>query len=372
MKDKVMNTREISEIKQRFTKDNCTITKMHGIYVDKNKDIVTKIDENFLDLPEDEFYKYLDIVKEIYQPKQVDNKNITLDIISDNTISSDLNGVRSCGLKTETPSEEKIYKIIIDNYSGCLNGYLILLFYDVYDIPKVTKDNIKLDDSDEIYEYITCAICPVKLTNPALGYDKFDNEFKPVEREWIVCKPAAGFVWPAFEDRSEDVQKLLYYTANPKFPDHELIESLDCEDKLTAAEYNQKFEELFADIIESESECDRILSAVNAALFAYAPDINEKKISDERLNDKEFETVLSSCNIVSGYRDSLVKNYYNAFQNEWPKMNWIYNKKYRAKHYAAERKNKARQLLTQASNALNHNGGSELADEIDKYLEKMR
>lgn len=367
-----MNSREITEIKKRFTHDECTITKMHGAYVDKNKDIVTRINENFLNLPEDEFYKYLDIVKEIYQPKQIDNKNMTLDILCNNKVYDMLGNILRAGLKTVTQSEEELYKRIIEYYSGCLNGYLILLFYDVYDIPKVTKDNIKLNDSDEIYEYITCAICPVKLTNPALGYDKFDNEFKPVERDWIVCKPAAGFAWPAFDDRSADKQKLLYYTATPKNPDHVFIESLDCKDKLTAAEYSEIFEKIFADTIESESESDRILSAVNAALFAYAPDINGKKISDKKLGAEEFETILESCRIASGYRDALVKEYSNAFQDTWPKVSWIFNEKYRAKHYAAERKNKARLLLTQASNALNHNGGSELADEIDKYLEKMR
>lgn len=369
-----MNSKEIKEIKQRFTHDGCTITKMHGVYVDKNKDIVTRIDERFLNLPDDEFYKYLDIVKEIYQPKQVDNKNITLDIRKNSVIKDLLGDVVHSELKDISISENDLYNEIIQHYS-CLNGYLILLFYDAYDVPKVTLDNIKLDDSEEVYQYITCAICPVILTDAALGYDKSVNEFKPIERNWIVGKPKEGFVWPAFNDRSADKDAILYYTSQPKEPDHEIMENvLECEKVYTAAEGKDIFENIFSSVIDNKTDCERILSDVNAALYSYEPRvIDKKKACDEKLDDDSFKAVLQISQVAEGYIDSIVKEYSNAFKETgWPKTAWIYNDKYRAMHYAVERKNRARHLLTQASNALNHNGGSELADEIDAYLDRMR
>lgn len=37
----------------------CTFTKMTGCYVDGEKNKIVNIDENFLGLEEEEFYKYL-------------------------------------------------------------------------------------------------------------------------------------------------------------------------------------------------------------------------------------------------------------------------------------------------------------------------
>lgn len=44
---------------------------------------------------------------------------------------------------------------------------LILLFHDAYDVITKTKDNAKLDESEEVYEYILCAICPVDYQSMA-------------------------------------------------------------------------------------------------------------------------------------------------------------------------------------------------------------
>ena len=37
-----MNSKEIKELKQRLTLDSCTITKMKGVYVGSNNEIVAR------------------------------------------------------------------------------------------------------------------------------------------------------------------------------------------------------------------------------------------------------------------------------------------------------------------------------------------
>ena len=54
-----MQKKDILELKRRFKKDACTFTKLRGCYVDNQKNILLHIDETFLNLEEDEFYKYL-------------------------------------------------------------------------------------------------------------------------------------------------------------------------------------------------------------------------------------------------------------------------------------------------------------------------
>ena len=58
-----MQKKDILELKRRLKKDGCTFTKMRGCYVDSQKNIVLHIDETFLNLEEEEFYKYLDIAR---------------------------------------------------------------------------------------------------------------------------------------------------------------------------------------------------------------------------------------------------------------------------------------------------------------------
>ena len=56
-----MNKKEVLELKKRFKKDAATFTRVCGCYVDANHEKVCKFGNTFLNLEEDEFYKYLEI-----------------------------------------------------------------------------------------------------------------------------------------------------------------------------------------------------------------------------------------------------------------------------------------------------------------------
>ena len=59
----MLRNRDILELKRRFKKENCTITRMCGCYVDSNKNKIVELNETFLNLDDEEFYKYLEIAK---------------------------------------------------------------------------------------------------------------------------------------------------------------------------------------------------------------------------------------------------------------------------------------------------------------------
>ena len=58
-----MNKKDVFEIKSRLKKTECTFTKMCGCYVNANKEILVNFNETFLNLKEEEFYKYLEVAK---------------------------------------------------------------------------------------------------------------------------------------------------------------------------------------------------------------------------------------------------------------------------------------------------------------------
>ena len=53
-----MDKKSIGELRRRLKKDSCTFTKICGCYVDDNKNKVTNLDEIFMNLEDEEYYKY--------------------------------------------------------------------------------------------------------------------------------------------------------------------------------------------------------------------------------------------------------------------------------------------------------------------------
>ena len=152
---------------------------------------------------------------------------------------------------------DEFYNSIINNYDYTGN-FLILIFHDAYDVITKTKDNAKLDESEEVYEYILCAICPVELSKAGLRYFEEENSIKSRTRDWVVEAPSNGFVFPAFINRGTDVNSIMYYTKNAKDTHPELMENaLGCPSKQTNTEQKEAFNEIVRDALgpdEKKSE----------------------------------------------------------------------------------------------------------------------
>ena len=58
-----MNKKEVAELKRRFKKEGCSIQRMAGCYVDGEKHKLCSFTQTFLNLEDEEFYKYLDVAK---------------------------------------------------------------------------------------------------------------------------------------------------------------------------------------------------------------------------------------------------------------------------------------------------------------------
>ena len=54
---------DVQELRRRLKKTECTFGRLCGCYVNSGKQIVTKFTEQFSELEEDEYYKYLEIAK---------------------------------------------------------------------------------------------------------------------------------------------------------------------------------------------------------------------------------------------------------------------------------------------------------------------
>ena len=154
-----MTKKDILELKRRMKKEACTFTKLCGCYVDGNKNIILKINETFLNLKDEEFFKYLDIAKKALSGT-IGNNLLELEFApvgeGEDSMQSFLLGIRDSKLKNEALLD-RLYEKIIEKYDYTGN-YLILLFHDAYDVVIKTSDNNKLDESEEVYDYVLCAV----------------------------------------------------------------------------------------------------------------------------------------------------------------------------------------------------------------------
>lgn len=283
-----MRKKDILELKRRLKKEDCTFTKMCGCYVNGEKNIILNFKETFLNLEEDEFFKYLEIAKKVLSGT-IGNNLLELSFPVNEEYKNDkqsfLMSLKKSKLKDDTLLHS-FYKSIIDSYDYTGN-FLILVFHDAYDVITKTRDNLKLDESEEVYEYILCAICPVSLSKPALGYFEEDNKIAARVRDWIVEAPVNGFVFPAFIDRSSDVNSIMYYTKNPKDSHPELMEeALGCSSKRTATEQKETFHNIITNAIGYDEEKS------NNLFMEIQENINSRIDEHTTVNGKDSQPII--------------------------------------------------------------------------------
>lgn len=318
-----MNKKDILEIKRRFKKEACTFTRMCGCYVDADHNKITKIGETFLNLEDEEFYKYLEIAKKVLSGT-IGNNLLELEFpLAEETVGGRqqfLMGLRESKLKNDDLLDT-FYDMIIDSYDY-VGNYLILIFHDAYDVMTKTSDNGKLDESEEVYEYLLCAICPVNLTKPGLGYREDENRIGLRIRDWVVGAPDTGFVFPAFTDRSTDIHSVMFYTRDTKTPHAEFMEAgLGCGAKFTATEKKITFQNMVKDVIgEDDEECDAmfldIQGNLNGLIDVPAEDEEEKEPMPLTLSD--IDAVLSDSGLSKEQAAFIEKTYEDTFGGDLP------------------------------------------------------
>ncbi|MDM0480465.1 DUF4317 domain-containing protein [Clostridium perfringens] len=320
-----MRKKDILELKKRLKKDHCTFTKMCGCYVNGEKNIILNFRETFLNLDEDEYFKYLEIAKKVMSGTIGNNileLNFPLNDYLVNEKQVSLMQLKNSQLKDDELLND-FYKLVIDNYDYTGN-FLILLFHDAYDVITKTKDNLKVDESEEVYEYILCAVCPVSLSGPGLRYFEEENKIKARIRDWVVEAPANGFVFPAFIDRSSDVNSVMYYTKNAKDTHPELMENvLGCASKQTATIQKQTFQSIIKDSFLDEEKAEKVFMEVQENLNNMIEEHNSMyedtpDCEPIALTDKDVQNILIESGIPEDITSQIEKSYVESFGEDLP------------------------------------------------------
>ena len=284
---------DVLELRRRLKKTACTFGRMCGCYVNSGKQVVLQFTQDFSELEEDEYFKYLEIAKKTLSGSLGSNL-LELEFARDEQAAEHqkyLLALKESKLANEDLLN-RLYEQVVAEYAYPGN-YLILVYHDVYDVPSKATSGEEQDESEEVYEYLLCAVCPVELSKPALGYREDENRIGARVRDWVVGLPDLGFIYPAFAGRGSDVNAVLYYVKTGKSSHPELVENvLGCVPQRTAAEDKQAFRSVVCDAFGDDEE------QADAAFFQIQKTISS--MVAEREEDETLPPVSLTAETLSG------------------------------------------------------------------------
>lgn len=305
-----MTKQEISEIKKLLTPKNCSITRICGCYVDGEKNKKTELRQAFLALPEEEMFKYFEILRKALSGtigKNLLTLEFPLKSEKEGGTQEFLMRLKESKLKDDVLLEQ-FYDKIIENYEF-VGNYLILMIHDVYDVPGKTTDGIEVEDaSDEIYEYLLTCICPVELSKPGLSYDAAENTFRNRVRDWVVGLPDTGFLFPAFTDRSSDIHSALYYSKDPEDLKEGFAEQLlGCPLPLSAGGQMETFHTLIEETLGEDCDIE-VVKNIHDKLTEMAEEHKEEP-EPLVLAKNEVKTILADSGVSNERLEAFDRHY---------------------------------------------------------------
>ncbi len=292
-----MNKKDLSEIRRRFNFEHNAITCIRGCYVQKNGEIISSFEKPMQALPREEAEKYLAIFRRTLSGEPGQNL-LPVDFSPEQVMEGGehrlLSELRDTALRQEE-TVRRLYENIISAVH-IDDNFLILLMHDGYDVPFRGADGENdRERSDEVFRYILCAVCPVKLTKPALTYSSGDGEFHSRECDWVVSAPVLGFMFPAFDERTCNIYGALLYTRDTGDANEGFVSRImGTEPAMPADIQKETFNQLLEASLGEECSLEAVQSVQDMVM----------ERTEEAKKDRQAETPVFSALDV---RDALVE-----------------------------------------------------------------
>lgn len=199
---------DMLELTRRMTlKRNC-FSRIAGAYLDADGFVDGTFNQHFQKLKPSEQQEKLEIAKAV--PFAETNVNLTeyefrREDEKAGSVWQLLMALRACELKNDAMLDV-FYELVGEKYRAS-GDYAVYFYYGNYDVPLKASDKESLWESEEVYSFLICAICPVH------------GDYEPGE-------PECGFLFPAFKDRSSDEHRINIFQADKHHPHSELLEEI--------------------------------------------------------------------------------------------------------------------------------------------------
>lgn len=312
-----MNKKDIAEIKRRFNPEHNNITCIRGCYVNNQGEVISSFTRSLVGMAQEEAEKYLAIFKRTLSGTQGQNLiDIQFDPerLMDSPEHQLLTALKDEALKNEDTVSYFFQQIIANLHME--DHYLILLMHDGYDVPYRSKeDDSKVAGmSDEVFHYILCSVCPVKLTKPTLSYDPGQNDFRSKESDWIVGAPEMGFLFPAFEERAANIYEALYYTRDTAVNHDDFVNTVfQSELPMPADQQKELFQAILQETLEEDCSME-VMQAVHDQVMEMLEEQKADKHAEPlKLTKYDVTDVLAECGVSTAHMQAFHDKYDEAF-----------------------------------------------------------
>jgi len=199
---------DMLELTRRMTLTRSCFDRIAGAYMTREGEIDNTFNVSYLNQKAADKTKYLANAKTV--PFSKTNEQLKEHRFPEEGKGKDsmwqlLMGIRNCGLKNDLLMEVLYEQIGI--FYETMTDYGISVIHGVYDVPMKSTDKGYLYESEIVYDFMICTVCPL-LEDYELG------------------KPEYGFLFPAFSYRCGDEGAIDVFNRDPERPQGVLTEIL--------------------------------------------------------------------------------------------------------------------------------------------------
>lgn len=222
-----MNKKEVTEIKKNFSDDSPFLAMNRAVMtiINDEGEICAQNYFSPATMNDRESRIVWETLKKVLNNKV--GKNLTqYDFnIAANQSCEALSKLREFSFDFDTKIDEFINPFII-NY-GITQPYALLLGQFTYSVRRKTKNDEIDEFSEEEYNFVIGAICPVTISDGGFSFNYKTREFSTEEdsRLYVSYDPTDGFIYPTFDNRSPNVSSIMCYSKKGEIS-YDLVEDV--------------------------------------------------------------------------------------------------------------------------------------------------
>ena len=309
-----MNEREIAEIRRRIRPEKNNIGRIRGCYVNENRSIISEFDQTLGLISSEEAEELLSLLRKTLSGSL--GRNL-IDVafsnsqVLDNEEHKLLSSLRNSSLSDDNAIKDFYQKAI--ETIDIEGSFFILLANDKYDI--ISYDaNGERSDSEDLFSYILCAICPVKTAKPTLGYSLSESRFKNFVRDSLLTAPEIGFMFPAFDSKSANIYNALLYTKDVSSSHEAFVEKIFKTDiPKPATEQTETIATIINNTVAENCSLE-LVQAVQAQLIELTQDHKANKEEEPlELSSKDIGTLLR----FGGVDEDTIQSFSDQFEEDF-------------------------------------------------------
>src|SRR3954453_3058182 len=316
-----MNKNDIANIRKQFKLNNdlMKIREIFNVYVQKESgEIYHHISQPFQMLEQEAQELFLQNFKKVLTGN-LDTKLFELKFRYE--VEDSTQNILFQGLHVGSSDwQENMLQIVGKMFAHTVYEFDTVVTFIRGEYQKATRKRdpeSEVGGNDEVYSshFILCSVNKTDQPKKALLFDYIEKEFKSnnaVDPIINLASPLSGFLFPAFNDNSADVNHILYCAGKVNQPDVTFVEEvLNCEETITAAEDKDCFEMILKTVIGDEVD-SKVISNVYEEIDKMVQENEENEESDAPMLDyRDVERILE----VSGVENVDTAKVEHAFKD---------------------------------------------------------